>query len=236
MRRFPMLSCRKLLFASAALAAAGFAVPAAAAPVLTATNSGAPTGLFYANFDGLALGNAGGMANGDITVSFAGDAQTAAGFASGIYAAPYVDGNGGPFGDNEIGSDTTHYLSSGIGSVSLAFAAPQTYLGLLWGSVDLYNTLTLYNGATQVATFTGASVNAAANGDQGLQGSYYVNISDLDPFNRAVFSSTQYAFEFDNVAYNVDPPSAVPEPLTLSLLAAGLAGMGTMRKKRKKAI
>jgi hypothetical protein len=228
-----MLS-RKLLSASV-LALAAMAIPASALPLLSASNAGAPTGLFYANFDNLALGNAGGATNGDITVSFTGDAQTTTGFASGIYAAPYVDGNGGLFGDAETGSDTTKYLSTGIGSVTLTFAADQTYLGLLWGSVDNYNTLSLYNGAALVASYTGSDVTGSPTGDQGVNGSYYVNISNLDPFNRVVFTSSQYAFEFDNVAYNVDPPGNVPEPLTLSLFAAGLGGLMVLRGRSRKA-
>jgi hypothetical protein len=225
---------RKFLSVSV-LAVAAMAAPASASPTLSASNAGAPTGLFYANFDNLALGNAGGSTNADITVSFTGDAQTTTGFASGLYAAPYVDGNAGLFGDAEMGSDTTKYLSTGIGSVTLAFAADQTYLGLLWGSVDNYNSLTLYNSLNQiVASFTGNDVTGSPTGDQGVNGSYYVNISNLDPFNRAVFSSSQYAFEFDNVAYNVDPPGDVPEPLTLSLFAAGLGGLVMARGRSKK--
>jgi hypothetical protein len=217
------------------LALAAMAAPASATPTLSASNAGAPTGLFYANFDNLALGNAGGAANADITVSFTGDAQTTTGFVSNIYAAPYVDGNGALFGDLETGSDTTKYLSTGIGSVTLAFAADQTYLGLLWGSVDNYNTLSLYNGAALVASYTGSDVTGSPTGDQGVNGSYYVNISGLDPFNRVVFTSSNYAFEFDNVAYNVDPPGNVPEPLTLSLFAAGLGGLMVVRGRSKKA-
>ncbi|HEX3755495.1 MAG TPA: PEP-CTERM sorting domain-containing protein [Rhizomicrobium sp.] len=229
-----MLSPRNFLYASAAAAILIMpALPALAAPVLSASTTGAPAGMFYANFDNLAAGNAGGAVNGDITVSFTGDAQTVTGALSGQYAAPYLNGNGGPFGDSETGPDSTRYLSTGIGSVSLTFAAPQTYLGLLWGSVDSFNGLTLYNGLTEVASFTGADVTAADNGDQGASGTYYVNISDLNPFDRAVFTSGGYAFEFDNVAYNVDPPAGVPEPLTLSLFAAGLVGAAAMRKKAR---
>ena len=35
-----------------------------------------------------------------------------------------------------------------------------------------------------MATFSGGDVNAAANGDQGVQGSYYVNISGLPSFDK----------------------------------------------------
>ncbi len=110
----------------------------------------------------------------------------------------------------------------------------------MWGSADLYNHVSLYDADNQlVASFSGGDVNAAANGDQGASGTYYVNISDLDPFTRAVFTSDGYAFEFDNVSYNVDPPgepTGAPEPLTLSLFGAGLAGLMGTRKKAKAAL
>ncbi len=228
-----MLS-RSTLCASLFLAA--LAVPASAAPILTASQSGMPLGPYYANFNNLPLGGAGGVTNPDITVSFTGDAKVVTGFLSGQYAAPYVNGNGLPFGDPTTGPDLTRYLSTGIGSVTLAFTLPQTYLGVLWGSADLYDTLSLDDGSTLIASFTGADVNAAANGDQGINGSYYVNISNLNPFTKAVFTSSSYAFEFDNVSYNVDPPGAVPEPLTLSLFAAGLLGLTMMTRRRKLAL
>jgi hypothetical protein len=225
-----MLFMRRILCVPV-LAAVFAATAAQASPILTASVGAAPDGLFYANFDNLPLGGAGGAANSDISVAFTGDGQTVTGALPGKYAAPYLDGNGVLFGDGESGPDTTRYLSTGIGSVILTFAAPQTYLGLLWGSADLYNSLALYDGGSLVVGFTGADVNAAADGDQGINGTYYVNISGLDPFDRAVFTSADYAFEIDDVAYNVDPPGPVPEPLTLSLFVAGLAGMAAMRRK-----
>ena len=59
-----------------------------------ASVGGAPTGVNYANFDGVPLGTAGGMSDG-ITVSFTTDGQAVQGSQSGLYAAPYLsNGNG----------------------------------------------------------------------------------------------------------------------------------------------
>jgi hypothetical protein len=204
---------------------------------------GPQAGATYVNFDNLAgTGNAGGVSNG-VTVAFDGAAPPPGGQTwtpppnsnPGVNAAPYLsNSNGTLFGDPNNGEDTTPYLTTGTGSVTLSFAPGQTYLGLLWGSVDLYNTLTFYSGATNLGAITGGDVTAAANGDQGASGTFYVNIHSTVGFDRVVATSSQYAFEFDNVAY------ATPEPSTLiSASMAGLLGLGyslNRYRRRMKAI
>ncbi len=145
---------------------------------------------------------------------------------------PYLSsGNGAPFGDPNDGADATHYLSTGIGSVALALPGQENYIGLLWGSVDNYNTLSLYNGTTLVGSVTGSQVTNSADGNQGQSGTFYVNITSTDSFNRVVATSSSYAFEFDNVAYN---GSAVPEPSTLVLAGvAALGGLGMWARRRR---
>ncbi len=137
----------------------------------TALVGGAPTGVNYVNFDNpvtLPLGSAGGTSGG-VGVSFTPDGQAVQGSVSGLYAAPYVSNNNGvPFGDPNNGPDTTTFLTTGLGSVKLTFPGLEQYIGLLWGSVDTYNTLSLYDASnTLVGTLTGSQVTASANGDQG---------------------------------------------------------------------
>ena len=214
-----------------ALVAGLFAGASAAHATLTvsAAVGGAPTGVNYVNFDDLALGSAGGISDG-VGVAFDPDGQAVQGSVSGIYAAPYLsNGNGVPFGDPENGPDTTTFLSTGLGSATLSFPGLEKYVGLLWGSVDAYNTLSLYDGEALVGSITGTTVTAGANGDQGVNGTYYVNISSTLPFNKVVATSSQYAFEFDNVAYN---RTAVPEPTTLALFVGGLIGLAAIRRRQ----
>lgn len=206
-----------------------------AAFIVSPLVGGAPVGVSYANFDNLPLGAAGGTSGG-INVSFVPDGQTVAGASTGLYAAPFLsNSNGVLFGDNTVsGADTTQYLTTGIGSAILALPGLKLYFGLLWGSVDAYNSLEFFNGATSVGTVTGADVTASADGDQGINGTYYVNILSDMMFDSVVASSTSYAFEFDNVSYNaVAPPNGVPEPLSLGLLGIGLLAMGGLAKRRK---
>jgi hypothetical protein len=209
----------------------GMSSIARAGITIDASVGGAPTGVNYANFDSLTLGNTGGTSNG-ITVSFTGDAQAVQGSLVNVYAAPYLsNGNGSLFGDSTNGPDATTYLSTGIGSVTLSLPGQEMYIGLLWGSVDSYNTLSLYNDSTLVGTITGTDVTSNANGDQGMNGTFYVNITSTGSFNEVVASSSQYAFEFDNVAYN---PSAVPEPSTFVLAGiAAIGGLGVWVRRRR---
>ena len=201
--------------------------------IVTAAVGGAPTGVSYANFDNLALGNAGGMSGG-VDVSFSGNGEVVAGALSGRYAAPYLsNGNGALFGDANNGPDTTHYLSTGTGSVTIALPGLEGYIGMLWGSVDGYNSLKLYDGATLVGSLTGNDVTANANGNQGVNGTYYVNITSDHPFDRIVASSSSYAFEFDNLAYNT-AGGDVPEPMTWTLFAAGLLGLTAFALARRR--
>src|SRR6185437_6011844 len=192
------------------LAAAAFALTVAATAahagiIINSSVGGAPTGVTKENFDTLtpAIGDAGVMM----------------GNVSGIYAAPFLTGgNGfgfGPGGTNQAdGQDATAYLAAGAtntsagAQVSITLPALERYVGLLWGSVDDFNTLSLYNGATLVATVTGSQVIAVANGDQGPDGTVYVNINatGASQFDRLVLTSTQHTFEMDNLAFN---PTAI---------------------------
>jgi hypothetical protein len=209
----------------------GMSSTARAGITIDASVGGAPTGVNYANFDTLPLGSTGGTSNG-ITVSFTGDAQAVQGSLANVYAAPYLsNGNGSPFGDTSNGPDATTFLSTGIGSVTLSLPGQEMYIGLLWGSVDSYNSLSLYNDSTLVGTITGTDVTSNASGDQGVNGTYYVNITSTGSFNEVVASSSQYAFEFDNVAYN---PSAVPEPSAFVLAGiATIGGLGVWVRRRR---
>jgi hypothetical protein len=207
----------------------------AAEPVIS-VGSGPAGASVYENFDGLA--SSGGLSAKGIHVTFSGTGARTAALPdlSGYHAAPYLSsGSGAAFGTLQAdGKDATQYLTTGTGQVTLQLEGYSQYFGLLWGSVDDYNTLSFYNGNTLLFSFTGLDVDAGANGNQGAGGTFYVNINSDAAFNKVVASSTAYGFEFDNVALAIHPlaVSPVPEPETYSLLMAGLALIGAIVRRR----
>lgn len=222
---------------------AGLSLASANAAVINAnaTVGGAPTGVTLDNLDAIALGAGGGTSATGIVITFTGDGQAVQGSSSGLYAAPVLSGGNGagfgnPTGDQALGTDLTTYLTAGgtaSASATLVLPIDVKYFGLLWGSVDDFNSLELWNGDVLVGTVTGTDVTPDPTGAQTADGTYYVNITSDTAFNKVVAKSTEHAFEFDNIAYNPTNPIPSPEPLTLSLFGAGLAGLGLVRRRRK---
>ena len=187
------------------LGVVAFGNAASAGITVTANIGGAPTGAILDNLNALPLGGSGGTSATGIAVTFTGDGQAVTG-QTGQYAPPYLSGlNGTGFGNAPIpGQDNSVYLTSGIGSTTLNFGSNMHYVGLLWGSVDAYNTLSLYSLGNLVGTIIESDFANNVNGDQGTNGTYYVNIGTTFAFDTLVASSTHYAFELDNIAYSPD--------------------------------
>ncbi|MEO8779845.1 MAG: hypothetical protein ABI389_14390 [Rhodanobacter sp.] len=225
------LSRLHTLIAGAALATGmGLIATTASATAITATVGGVPSNAqVYENFDSVPHGDGTYITPSGIIVSFGGGGHAVQGAFPSQYAAPFLSGNNGAnFGSQMDGADASTYLATGAAgsNVTLTFGGPTRYMGLLWGSVDTYNTLTFYNGTTEVGKFTGADVSAAASGNQGADGTFYVNINLSDSFTSVVATSSSYAFEFDNVATSSDPLK-VPEPGTVGVFLLGLLLVGS---------
>jgi hypothetical protein len=133
--------------------------------------------------------------------------------------------------------DTSYYYTVGPTAGTpgiLALSSLSSYFGFYMGSPDDYNSLSLYNGATLLKTYTGvdfaALIGAPANGNQSV--GLYVNIfasNASEYFNGVRFSSTTNAFETDNHAVL----AAIPEPQTYAMMLAGLGLVGFMVRRRR---
>jgi hypothetical protein len=240
MKRVFGVSHRLAIFAVAVAASQ----TADAGLLINSSVGGAPAGTVEENFNSLHSGTTATMTlPSGITISYDGDAQGVSGSSYGNYAAPYLSGsNGVGFGPSgsaqSSGSDATTYVSVGNnGFVTLRFPSLETYVGILWGSVDGYNTLSFYNGSTLVGALTGNDVTASPSGDRGR--TVYLNVSATgdSEFDRIIATSDGSAFEFDDVAF-MGPvvqmlrqdPNPIPQPVSFGLLGIGLLTLGFIRQ------
>jgi hypothetical protein len=149
------------------------------------------------------------------------------GTSSGLYAQPY--GSVGNY--YSVGPST-----SSPGLIDLTGFGDIFSLSLLWGSVDSYNTLYfLDSGLNILQSFSGNDIFNPANGNQTDPNTNPVVLFSLDGGSESSFAwlgmtSTQNAFEIDDIAVN-----GVPEPGTWAMMLLGFGAIGfAMRRSRRK--
>lgn len=160
--------------------------------------------------------------------TWSGTGSIVSGSSGGNYAAPFNNS----LMDNP---DATNYLAVRAGESYQATFDDKTYtyFGLFWGSVDEYNSISFYNNGVEVATFTGSSVLSGnkANGNQSSPTTnQYINFYGLSAFDTVKLSSSQNAFEADNLAVG----NPVPVPAAVWLFGSGLVGLVGFRRRAKK--
>lgn len=133
--------------------------------------------------------------------------------------------------------DNTKYLAIlGGGSATLTAPGTMKTMSVYLGSIDEYNKITFKGANGFSKSFDGDDLVNNPNGDQDWAGTnrrFFFTFDPNDKINKVIFSSSGNSFELDNIAVN-DPPDAVPEPLTLTLFASGLAGAAFLRRRRLK--
>ncbi len=211
-----------------------WALPASAFTITqggtTVTNEGQYTsvaGATTVNFNSPAPN--GGLPSSPVYTSTVGTPAVVTGNSSGQYAAP-------------IG-DTTPYLTisptgsippsrGGTGPVTIDFSSVggglMNYFGLYWGTIDTYNSIAFYRGATQI----GSTISGGSNG-LAKDSTAYVNFTFTSPseyFDRVVLTSTSAAFETDNHAYREVP---IPPSFLGLLMAGGIGAIKVGRRQRQ---
>ena len=131
--------------------------------------------------------------------------------------------------------DGTRYLTVPIpgpsGSASLDLGGEFKTLSFYWGSVDTYNTITLFQADGSSTSFTGSQIGAGIDPD-GNQTDNDSNVRvNFSVVGRGItslrFDSTQFAFETDTFA-----GAAVPEPGTWAMMLGGFGLLGAAARRR----
>ena len=160
------------------------------------------------------------------------------------FESPTPEFTGGTIKNTSDGTGAQPFGSTGsyasvnpnmTGNLNLSSFGDIDWISFIWGSIDTYNTLEVLDAKGGVlASFTGTTVIAAANGDQSNPATNRLvkltfTEADRSNVNSLSFRTTSPAFEFDKVAIS----AAVPEPTTWMLMLMGMAGIGfSMRRKR----
>lgn len=151
---------------------------------------------------------------------------------SGIRAAPAGSTSGGAYfatpGSEQPLPGTATIDYAGYVAANGAIRS----LSFYWGSVDQYNTVDVFDRqGGLLLSLVGNDIHNPANGNQIDAASnrrLFLRFADTDNFGSFRLTSTQRAFEIDDVAV-----SAVPEPATWSMLIAGMGLVGFAARRRR---
>jgi hypothetical protein len=129
--------------------------------------------------------------------------------------------------------DTSDYEAIQQGAVTFSFTKPIDSLSVYLGSIDQYNTITIteksgtttYAGTGFTSAFGVTDFGSQTDPNANLRAYFTFTPGD---FESITFSSSQTAFEFDNIAVG-----GVPEPAAWALMLVGFGGLGAALRFRR---
>lgn len=177
---------------------------------------------------------------GGVTLSVSSTSAAAA--ASGTtanHSAPFLSGsNGLGFGaggaDQAGGAKATTCLATGMtdqlrdSAITIALPVPVTHVGVLWGSIDALNRITMLSNGSPAGSLTGSGVTASPVGDTGAAGTRHVNITSTLAFDALVFEGAEAPFEFDNLTREA---IALPGAAGIGLFGAAPLALAAARRR-----
>jgi hypothetical protein len=205
---------RKLILTAVATMAATPALAATPTIIFTPgvfTVPPSTTAQVFQTFEGFAVGPASGT-----SLNTTGDVRIAQGTVPGQSVNP--DNNGDRF------------LAIENGSFTVNFASAVQFFSFSLGTLDSYNSLTLNFADNTSQTFFGTQIIGAPTAgplNSTVSGRASFDLGGQAGILSAVFSSTQAAFEIDDLA------SAVPEPATWGMMILGFGIVGSQLRRRR---
>jgi len=127
-----------------------------------------------------------------------------------------------------VGTGNYGFITAEMSGYSLYLDQSATSLGLLWGTIDSYNTIEFWNDGVLVQSFTGSQIAALAGVVDTGSAVAYANFSGA-VFDQVRFLTTSNSFEFDNI--RVAP---TPLPAALGLFGSAIVGMGAFGLRRRR--
>lgn len=206
-----------------------------------APDQGFPGQTLLVNFNGASAALAEAAANA-AGVTFANSFSLPSGTVPGAAAPAGVT-------DRFFATPDVGGASSGTATIDFqGFLATQTLasLSFYWGSMDSYNTLEALDESMNPILFSNGSLfltgnnvanPAPANGNRIIGDTnrrVFLDLVLAPEFRALRLTSTNRAFEIDDIAVSSLDRATVPEPATASVLALGLAMLGAAGARRKR--